>query len=119
MSTMAAAPLAVPGLRRNMVTICAMTPTIMQALDTTIATVAAGDAGLLFEEAPRKGDVDLGHGREDGPDHGAVAGRLAERDLFLALGVLCQPAVRHLHRPRPAGLHGRDPEGSRPSLRLV
>jgi MFS transporter, DHA2 family, multidrug resistance protein len=39
MST-AAAPIAVPGLRRNMVTICAMTATIMQALDTTIANVA-------------------------------------------------------------------------------
>ena len=31
---------AVPGLRRNMVTICGMTATIMQALDTTIANVA-------------------------------------------------------------------------------
>ncbi|MFC0240383.1 MDR family MFS transporter [Rhodopseudomonas telluris] len=31
---------AVPGLRRTMVTICAMTATIMQALDTTIANVA-------------------------------------------------------------------------------
>jgi DHA2 family multidrug resistance protein len=40
MNTMAAAPVAVPGLRRNMVTICAMTATIMQALDTTIANVA-------------------------------------------------------------------------------
>src|SRR5438445_284481 len=40
MSTMAAAPVAVPGLRRNMVTICAMTATIMQALDTAIANVA-------------------------------------------------------------------------------
>src|SRR5262249_59705131 len=30
----------VPGVRRNMVTICAMTATIMQALDTTIANVA-------------------------------------------------------------------------------
>jgi MFS transporter, DHA2 family, multidrug resistance protein len=40
MSTSAAAPIAVPGLRRNMVTICAMTATIMQALDTTIANVA-------------------------------------------------------------------------------
>jgi DHA2 family multidrug resistance protein len=40
MSTSAAAPVAVPGLRRNMVTICAMTATIMQALDTTIANVA-------------------------------------------------------------------------------
>ena len=35
----ASVPLA-PGLRRNMVTICAMTATIMQALDTTIANVA-------------------------------------------------------------------------------
>src|ERR1700693_2997500 len=34
------APSAVPGLRRHMVTICAMTATIMQALDTTIANVA-------------------------------------------------------------------------------
>ena len=40
MATTAAAPVAVPGLRRNMVTICAMTATIMQALDTTIANVA-------------------------------------------------------------------------------
>src|SRR6478609_3446151 len=36
----AATNLMVPGLRRNMVTICAMTATIMQALDTTIANVA-------------------------------------------------------------------------------
>ncbi|MGZ5875568.1 MAG: MDR family MFS transporter [Bradyrhizobium sp.] len=40
MVTSAAAPIAIPGLRRNMVTICAMTATIMQALDTTIANVA-------------------------------------------------------------------------------
>ena len=40
MPTAAATPVAVPGLRRNMVTICAMTATIMQALDTTIANVA-------------------------------------------------------------------------------
>src|ERR1700731_4225954 len=40
MSNVAASPVAVPGLRRNMVTICAMTATIMQALDTTIANVA-------------------------------------------------------------------------------
>ncbi|MGH6714920.1 MAG: DHA2 family efflux MFS transporter permease subunit [Bradyrhizobium sp.] len=33
-------PGAVPGLRRNMVTVCAMTATVMQALDTTIANVA-------------------------------------------------------------------------------
>jgi DHA2 family multidrug resistance protein len=40
MPNSAAAPVAVPGLRRTMVTICAMTATIMQALDTTIANVA-------------------------------------------------------------------------------
>ena len=40
MSSAAPAPSMVPGLRRNMVTICAMTATIMQALDTTIANVA-------------------------------------------------------------------------------
>src|SRR3954454_1751178 len=40
MSEGAASPVAVPGLRRTMVTICAMTATIMQALDTTIANVA-------------------------------------------------------------------------------
>jgi DHA2 family multidrug resistance protein len=39
--TIAAQPSSmIPGLRRNMVTICAMTATIMQALDTTIANVA-------------------------------------------------------------------------------
>jgi MFS transporter, DHA2 family, multidrug resistance protein len=40
MPTPGPSPSAVPGLRRNMVTICAMTATIMQALDTTIANVA-------------------------------------------------------------------------------
>src|SRR3982075_1810170 len=40
MPTSAASPIAAPGLRRDMVTICAMTATIMQALDTTIANVA-------------------------------------------------------------------------------
>jgi len=54
------------------------------------AAVAGGDAGLLCAARARQGDVDLGHGRDDGPDHGAVAGRLADRDLFLALGVLRQ-----------------------------
>jgi MFS transporter, DHA2 family, multidrug resistance protein len=40
MPTSGPSPASVPGLRRNMVTICAMTATIMQALDTTIANVA-------------------------------------------------------------------------------
>ncbi len=40
MTTSVPSPSAVPGFRRNMVTVCAMTATIMQALDTTIANVA-------------------------------------------------------------------------------
>ena len=40
MTATAAPTSAVPGLSRTMVTICAMTATIMQALDTTIANVA-------------------------------------------------------------------------------
>src|ERR1700747_3687604 len=40
MTTAAAAPIAGPGLRRELVTICDMHPTIMHALDTTIANVA-------------------------------------------------------------------------------
>src|SRR6201986_4673884 len=40
MPTPGPSPSAVPGLRRNMVTICAMTATVMQALDSTIANVA-------------------------------------------------------------------------------
>ncbi len=40
MTASATSTAAVPGLRRNMVTVCAMTATIMQALDTTIANVA-------------------------------------------------------------------------------
>src|SRR4030081_2140320 len=40
MPTAAASPIAVPGLQRSLVTICAMAATIMQALDTTIANVA-------------------------------------------------------------------------------
>lgn len=40
MTAAATSTAAVPGFRRNMVTICAMTATIMQALDTTIANVA-------------------------------------------------------------------------------
>jgi MFS transporter, DHA2 family, multidrug resistance protein len=39
-ATMLPAASMVPGLRRNMVTACTMTATIMQALDTTIANVA-------------------------------------------------------------------------------
>ena len=153
-------PSMAPGLRRNMVTICAMTATIMQALDTTIANVAlpymqgtlsasqdqinwvltsyivaaaimtapvgwianrfgrktifiicsarlhrglgvlragaghqpdgavssaagrvrrragaavaGGDARLLRAARTGQGDVDLGHGRDDGTDHGPV-----------------------------------------------
>src|SRR6185312_6774867 len=83
------------------------------------AAVAGGDARFLYAAGTRQSDVDLGHGRDDGPDHGPVARRLADRDLFLALGVLRQLAVRRLHRARPDDLHGRDEEGPEPALRLA
>ena len=54
-----------------------------------------------------------------GPIMGPSLGALADRDLFLALGVLRQSAVRHLHRARPPDLHGRDQEELRAALRLV
>ena len=43
-----------------------------------------------------------------GPDHGPDARRLAHRQLLVALGVSGQPAGRHRHGARPAGVHGRD-----------
>ena len=52
----------------------------------------------------RLGDGDLGHGGDARPDHGPDARRLAHRRLFLALGVLRQPAVRH-----PDGRSGSPP----------
>ena len=83
------------------------------------AAVAGGHARLLRAARARQGDGDLGHGRDDGPDHGTVAGRLADRNLFLALGVPRQSAVRHLHRARPHRVHGRDRQEPRAALRLV
>ena len=47
----------------------------------------------------RPGDGDLGRRRHGGADPGPDAGRLADRELQLALGVLHQPAGRH---PRPS-----------------
>ena len=86
------------------------------------ALVPLSQAVMLDSYTParaRESDGDLGHGRDDGADHGPLARRLADRDLFLALGVLRQPAVRHLYRARPHHLHGRDEEGPRAALRLV
>ena len=60
-----------------------------------------------------QGDGDLGHRRDARPDHGPDARRLADRHLLLALGVLRQSAVRHLHRARPAAVHGRDQTADR------
>ena len=54
-----------------------------------------------------------------GPIMGPIARRLADRVLLLALGVLHQPARRHRHRARPAGLHGRDRRQPHARLRLV
>ncbi len=196
-----------PALRRMLVTVCAMTATIMQALDTTIANVAlpymqgslsasldqinwvltsyivaaaimTAPIGWLADRFGRKklfiicvagftvasllcalaqnieqmvlfrllqgmagaalvplsqsvlldaytlagarpGHGDLGHRRDARADHGPDARRLADRQLFLALGVPDQPADRHRHRDRHAAVHGRDPPARASALRLV
>ena len=83
------------------------------------AAVAIGDARLLSGGATRPGDGDLGHRRDARPDHGADAGRLADRHLQLALGVPDQPAGRHRHRARPPAVHGGDQAAIPHALRLV
>ena len=65
------------------------------------AAEPGGDARHLSARAARLGDGDLGHGRDAGADHGPDARRLADRFLFLALGVFRQSAVRHPHHCRP------------------
>ena len=73
MTTPGASSAAVPGLRRNMVTICAMTATIMQALDTTIANRAALHAGHAVGLAgPDQLGADLLHRRRR--DHDRAGG---------------------------------------------
>ena len=71
----------------------------------TGAAVAGDDAGHLPVLAPRPGDGDLLHGRDDGADDRPDARRLPDRLLQLALGVLRQPAVRHPRHRRPAAVH--------------
>ena len=60
------------------------------------------DSYALHERG--QGDGDLGHGRDDGPDHGPVARRLADRQSYSWHWVFFdQPAVRRRHRARPDG----------------
>jgi hypothetical protein len=49
---------------------------------------------------PRPGHGDVGRRHHGRPDHRPDAGRLADRKLQLALGVLHQPAGRHRRLPR-------------------
>ena len=58
----------------------------------------------------RPGDGDVGRGRHGRPDPGSDPGRLADRGLQLALGVLHQRADRHPDLRRPLGLSQRDPD---------
>ena len=67
------------------------------------AAEPGGDARHLSARPARLGDGDLGHGRDARADHGPDARRLAHQFLFLALGVLRQPAVRNPHHRRPCG----------------
>ena len=59
------------------------------------AAVAIGADGHLPAGAPGHGDVVLGHGDHDRPDHRAGSRRLAHRKLQLAVGLLHQRADRH------------------------
>ena len=61
----------------------------------------------------RPGDGDVGHRRHGRPDPGPDAGRLADRELQLALGLLHQPADRHPGLPRPVGLSHARPRSPR------
>ena len=82
------------------------------------APVADLPARHQSEGAPRPGDGHLGRRHHGRPDHRADAGRLADRQLQLALGVLHQPAGRHRRLPR----HGRlsaEHRQTRPRFRLL
>ena len=70
----------------------------------------------LSARAARLGHVAVGHRRHDRPDHGADPRRPAHRVLLLALDLLHQRPLRHRHRARPDGLHGRD-RGQPPACR--
>ena len=83
------------------------------------AAVAVGAARRLFARRTRLGDGDLGRRRDAGADHRPDAGRLADRQLFLALGVPDQPADRRHHRDRHAAVHGRNAPARTPAFRLV
>src|SRR6186713_3046724 len=78
---------AVPGLRRNMVTICAMTATIMQALDTTIANVALpymqGTLSATMDQANWVLTSYIVAAAIMTPPTGWLAGRFGRKRLFL------------------------------------
>ena len=78
-----------------------------------------GDARHFSAGAARLGDGDLGHGRHARADHGADARRLADRLLFMALGVLRQSALRHPDHRRALGFHGGDADPPRRAVLLV
>ena len=75
------------------------------------AAVAVGPARHQPARKARLGDGDLGHGRDDRPDPRPDPGRLADRQLQLALGVLHQPADRRAGLLRHLALH---PRAARP-----
>ncbi len=74
------------------------------------AALPSCDARYFSAGPARLGDGDLGHGRHARADHGADPRRLADRLLFMALGVLRQSAVRNSDDSRPFVLHERDPD---------
>ena len=82
------------------------------------AAVAGRAARFVSQGEARPGDGDVGHGRHGRPHPGPDPGRLADRDLQLALGLLYQRADRHSDLRRPVGLSQRD-QDHEGQLRLV
>ena len=83
------------------------------------AAVAGGPARFLFGGRARLRHGDLGHRGDARAHHGPDAGRLAHRQLQLALGLLHQSSGRHRHRHRADAVHGGDAAAEAAALRLV
>ena len=82
------------------------------------AALAVDHARSLSAGETRLGDGDLGHGRDGGTDPGSHARRLSHRCLRLALGVLCEPAVRYRRRDGHRAVLPRHPSRHHAQIRL-
>ena len=99
------------GMADNILEIVAAPPAAGPVRRGAGAAVAGGAAGHQPEGEDRPGDGDLGRRHHDRPDPGPDAGRLADRERELALGVLHQPAGGRAGLLRHRALPAREPAG--------